>query len=47
MASDTNKDGFISVLEGAAPYGPIKVNLTNPPTPRRLRESRRWTSSTL
>lgn len=32
-AVDTNNDGFISVVEGAATYGPIKVNLTSPQTP--------------
>ena len=31
--ADTNKDGFISVIEGAPSYGPIKVNLTSPQTP--------------
>ncbi len=30
---DTNKDGFVSVIEGAATYGPIKLNLTSPQTP--------------
>ncbi len=33
MAQDANKDGFLSVLEGAVNYGPIKLNLTSPPTP--------------
>ncbi len=32
-AADTNHDGFVSVLEGAPAYGPIKINLTNPQTP--------------
>ena len=31
-AADVNNDGFISVLEGAPAYGPIKINLTNPQT---------------
>ena len=30
---DTNNDGFVSVIEGAATYGPIKLNLTTPQTP--------------
>lgn len=29
---DINNDGFISVLEGAPAYGPIKLNLTSPQT---------------
>jgi hypothetical protein len=33
MAQDVNKDGYVSVREGAANYGPIKVNLTKPQTP--------------
>lgn len=32
-AQDTNGDGFVSVIEGAATYGPIKLNLTSPQTP--------------
>ena len=32
-AVDTNRDGFVSVVEGAATYGPIKLNLTSPQTP--------------
>lgn len=32
-AVDKNRDGFISVVEGAATYGPIKINLTSPQTP--------------
>ncbi len=32
MAQDTNHDGYVSVVEGAASYGPIKVNLTSPQT---------------
>lgn len=31
-AQDTNNDGFVSVIEGAAAYGPIKLNLTSPQT---------------
>jgi hypothetical protein len=33
IAADTNHDGFISVVEGAPAYGPIKINLTSPQTP--------------
>lgn len=33
LAQDTNHDGFVSVFEGAATYGPIKVNFTTPQTP--------------
>ncbi len=29
---DANGDGFLSVIEGAPDYGPIKLNLTNPQT---------------
>lgn len=29
---DANGDGFVSVVEGAATYGPIKLNLTSPQT---------------
>ncbi|HSH55647.1 MAG TPA: hypothetical protein VK983_02355 [Candidatus Limnocylindrales bacterium] len=32
-AQDVNEDGFVSVIEGAATYGPIKLNLTSPQTP--------------
>lgn len=31
LANDTDHDGFIEVLEGAATYGPIIQNLTSPP----------------
>jgi hypothetical protein len=31
-AQDVNDDGFVSVVEGAATYGPIKLNLTSPQT---------------
>ena len=31
-ADDVNHDKFISVLEGAPAYGPIKINLTSPQT---------------
>lgn len=30
---DANGDGFLSVIEGAPDYGPIKLNLTDPQTP--------------
>jgi hypothetical protein len=33
VAADTNKDGFISVVEGAPSYGLIKMSLTSPQTP--------------
>lgn len=32
-SADINHDGFISVIEGAPSYGPIKLNLTSPQTP--------------
>lgn len=32
-AQDDNRDGFVSVIEGAETYGPIKFNLTSPQTP--------------
>ena len=32
-AADLNKDGFVSVIEGAPSYGLIKMNLTSPQTP--------------
>lgn len=31
LAQDTDRDGFIEVVEGAATYGPILMNLTSPP----------------
>lgn len=31
-SADVNNDGFVSVLEGAPAYGPIKLNLTSPQT---------------
>lgn len=31
-AQDKNNDGFVSVIEGADTYGPIKINLTSPQT---------------
>jgi hypothetical protein len=32
-SSDINKDKFISLVEGAPAYGPVKINLTKPQTP--------------
>ena len=32
IANDVNRDGYISVIEGAPSYGLIKVNLTSPQT---------------
>ncbi len=31
IAQDTDKDGFIELVEGQATYGPILLQLTNPP----------------